>query len=77
MSRLPATVGPIPPRRPSTWRMVAAAVALLCDSGDRGVCGPAEVAATLDLTTPGALRALHVAETRGAVRWVDGAWGPA
>lgn len=77
MSALPTYIGPIPPRPPSTWRLVAAAVALLCDSGDRAVCGPAEVARLLDLTPPGALRALHVAETRGVVRYVDGAWGPA
>lgn len=77
MSALPAYINPVPARPPSTWRMVAAAVALLCDSSESERCGAAEVARLLDMTPPGALRALHVAETRGAVRYVDGAWGPA
>ena len=77
MSRLPTTVGPIPPR-PSTWRIVAAAVAVLCANRRFDArCGTEEVAAFLGLSAPGALRALCVAETHGAVLYRDGAWGPA
>lgn len=73
MSALPTYIGPIPPR-PSTWRTVAAAVALLTASPGRGLCGAAEVGALLGLTEPGALRALCAAEAQGAVRYVAGAW---
>jgi hypothetical protein len=65
-----------PPRRPATWRVVAAAVMALCASGDRDACGVDEVAALADLGRPGALRALHAAEARGVVRYLDGAWSP-
>ena len=82
MSRLPTTIGPIPPF-PRAWRIVSAAVAVLCAGRDGGArCGTDEVAALLwlsgsEMPAGATLHALCAAETRGAVRYVDGAWGPA
>jgi hypothetical protein len=82
VSRLPTTVGPIPPC-PRAWRVVAAAVAVLCADRDVGArCGTDEVSALLwlsgsEMPAGATLHALCAAEARGAVRWVDGAWGPA
>ena len=80
--RLPATVGPVPPC-PRAWRIVAAAVAVLCADRDTGArCGTDEVSALLwlsgsEMPAGATLRALCAAEARGAVLYRDGAWGPA
>lgn len=81
MSRLPTTVGPIPPC-PRAWRIVAAAVAVLCADRLDARCGADEVATLLwlsgtELPSGYTLHALCAAEARGAVRYRDGAWEPA